>query len=402
MPAWICPSSVSTIPSLPWERLDHEPREITAACLLPDGSDTPGLLDSTRYHPTMDCAARTGCFGGRTMASTTQADVGSHHRRCSGERPGHKQLSPGHRLRSTLPAVLLPPRTNALLRRHRSHQAEDCRRAGLPRQHCVAGATRHTRRRRRRRLDHRAVTPRPAGTAACGNRRGSAEVSAAAGTGCHHPDRGHGSGDVIAGRDGPVQRIDCPESTGLPVWPSYRRRLHHKTPYHELVEALAGRCDESPRLLVDADFTRRRAPDSRRFPSGGSTHDPACLDIPGSCPPAGTGKVSAETCACPPPAVRHGLRLPRSHKHAQQDSEHADVWPFFALDHRGETSGAAYLADVPCAQVEGQSLPIFCRHSVAARPAQPVYPGSALLRRHVCSAGIRNAVGPSRGYWAQA
>src|SRR5450756_284578 len=250
MPAWICPSSVSTIPSLPWGRLDHEPREITAACLLPDGSDTPGLLDSTRYYPTMDPAARTGCSGGRTMASTTQADVGSHHRRCSGERPGHKQLSPGHRLRSTLPAVLLPPRANALLRRHRSHQAEDSRRTGLPRQHRVAGTTGHTGCRRRRRLDRRAVTLSPAGTAACGNRRGSAKVSAAAGTGCHHPDRGHGPGDVIAGRDGPIQRIDCPESTGLPVWPSYRRGLHHKTPYHELVEALACRCDESPRLQV--------------------------------------------------------------------------------------------------------------------------------------------------------
>src|SRR5450756_2929358 len=161
MPAWICPSSVSTIPSLPWGRLDHEPREITAACLLPDGSDTPGLLDSTRYYPTMDPAARTGCSGGRTMASTTQADVGSHHRRCSGERPGHKQLSPGHRLRSTLPAVLLPPRANALLRRHRSHQAEDSRRTGLPRQHRVAGTTGHTGCRRRRRLDRRAVTLSP-------------------------------------------------------------------------------------------------------------------------------------------------------------------------------------------------------------------------------------------------
>src|SRR5450830_1199405 len=130
MPAWTCPSSASTIHSLLSGGSDHEPREITAACLLYDGRHPARLLDGTHYHPTVDRAARTGCSGSWTMAEAAQADVGSHHRRRSGKCPGHKQPAPGHGLRSTLPAVLLPPRANTLLRRHRSHQAKDSRGTG--------------------------------------------------------------------------------------------------------------------------------------------------------------------------------------------------------------------------------------------------------------------------------
>ena len=287
----------------------------------------------------------------------------------------------------TLPGVLLPSRTDALLCRRCPHQAEGPWRTGLPLQHRLAGTAGHAG--RRRALPFRSPCC-PSSSfwhlLLAGTDEDRPSVSAAAGAGCRHPDCRHSPGNVPSRRDWSVQRVDCPEACrtsclAVPRHVDFITRRHTTNWWKPWPAAATS--------LLGSWLMRTALAEELHVLALSLLVAPLVMLLAwifiGAVLQQGPGKSLRKTSARSLPAVRHGLRFRGSCQHAQQGTEYPDVRSFLTLDHRWQASGATYMADVPCTQAEGQPLPIFHRHRAAARGAEPVDPDGALLRRHSAS-----------------